>query len=150
MEYLQTQFSHFFSSSWNPSCHPFQHQHIQMLLPIFFCRWIWGVILIWLLLNVVYCTRDESKETFGAFYPWFGRGGTAPRLSSLLLLQLKIPLHPIIQWPPIPIHTWTDLNPEAVSRAPPDPILSKYHPSQGAALFIHLLPSLGCDFLWIN
>ena len=100
MEYLQTQFSHFFSSSWNPSCHPFQHQQIKMLLPILFCRWIWGVILIWLLLNVVYCTRDESKETFGAFYPWFGRGGTAPRLSSLPLLQLKISLHPIIQWPP--------------------------------------------------
>ena len=94
MEYLQTQFSPFFSSSWNPSCHPFQHQHIQMFLP--FLVGGWGGILLWLSLNFVYCTR----ETFGAFYPWFGRGGTAPRLSSLLLLQLKIPLHPIIQCPP--------------------------------------------------
>ena len=95
MEYLQTQFSPFFSSSWNPSCHPFQHQHIQMFFPFFVGGW--GGILIWFSLNFVYCTR----ETFGAFYPWFGRGGTAPRLSSLLLLQLKIPLHPIIQWPPL-------------------------------------------------
>ena len=149
MEYLQTQFSPFFSSSWNHSCHPFQQQHIQMFLP-FLC---WGMggnpylivvkfcLLykgnIWCILPLVWSRRHRSEIIFTSPPPT--QDSPSPNNS-----MTPPPV------PPIPIHTWTDLNPEAVSRAPPDPIVSKYHPSQGAALLIHLLPSLGCYFLWIN